>query len=69
VTWLSTRVGMGFVADQHGMRLAAVDETGEVCAIERVDHPFFIGTLYQPQLTSTPGAPHPVFIGLLSALR
>jgi CTP synthase (UTP-ammonia lyase) len=57
------------VADQLGMRVAAVDETGEVRAIERVDHPFFIGTLYQPQLTSTPGAPHPVFIGLLAALR
>ena len=55
------------IADQHGMRTAATDATGEVRAIERVDHPFFIGTLFQPQLTSAPGAAHPVFIGLLEA--
>lgn len=55
------------IADEHGMRTVATDETGEVRAIERVDHPFFVGTLYQPQLTSSPGAPHPVFVGLLRA--
>jgi hypothetical protein len=26
-----------------------------------------VGTLYQPQLRSAPGAPHPVFLGLLDA--
>lgn len=56
------------IANEHGMRVAAVDETGEVRAVERVDHPFFLGTLYQPQLTSADGAPHPVFVGLLAAL-
>ena len=56
------------IADDFGMRVAGSDETGEVRAIERVDHPFFIATLYQPQLSSKPGKPHPVFTGLLSAL-
>lgn len=55
------------IAREHGMRVAATDATGEVRAIERVDHPFFVGTLYQPQLRSAPGAPHPVFLGLLDA--
>ncbi len=55
------------IADEHGMRTAATDDTGEVRAIERVDHPFFVGTLYQPQLTTAPGAAHPVFMGLLRA--
>lgn len=55
------------IASECGMRVAAIDETGEVRAVERVDHPFFVGTLYQPQLTSAPGAPHPVFVGLLRA--
>jgi CTP synthase (UTP-ammonia lyase) len=55
------------LAQQHGMRVAATDATGEVRAVERGDHPFFVGTLYQPQLRSTPSAPHPVFVGLLSA--
>jgi CTP synthase (UTP-ammonia lyase) len=57
------------IAGEHGMRVAATDATGEVRAIERVDHPFFVATLYQPQLRSAPGAPHPVFLGLLDAMR
>ena len=56
------------IASEHGMRVSATDETGEVRAIEREDHPFFVGTLYQPQLSSTPEKPHPVFVGLLAAL-
>ena len=56
------------IASEHGMRVSATDETGEVRAIEREDHPFFVGTLYQPQLSSTPEKPHPVFLGLLAAL-
>ena len=55
------------LAGEFGMQVAATDDTGEVRAIERRDHPFFVGTLYQPQLRSTPGRPHPVFIGLLQA--
>ena len=55
------------IAGEHGMRIAATDATAEVRAVERVDHPFFVGTLYQPQLRSEPGAPHPVFLGLLDA--
>jgi len=55
------------IAGEHGMRIAATDATGEVRAIERNDHPFFVGTLYQPQLRSASDSPHPVFIGLLDA--
>jgi CTP synthase (UTP-ammonia lyase) len=55
------------LAEQHGLRISATDATGEVRAIERVDHPFFVGTLYQPQLRSQPGSPHPVFVGFLQA--
>ena len=49
------------------MRVAATDDNGEVRAIERVDHPFFVGTLFQPQLRSAPNAPHPIFAGFLEA--
>jgi CTP synthase (UTP-ammonia lyase) len=55
------------IAGEHGMRIAGTDATGEVRAIERVDHPFFVGTLYQPQLRSTRGMPHPIFLGLIDA--
>jgi CTP synthase (UTP-ammonia lyase) len=43
------------------------DDTGEVRAIERPDHAFFVATLYQPQLSSTLDRPHPLFVALLDA--
>lgn len=61
-------VGLEPITSAAGMRVAAVDDTGEVRAVERIDHPFFVGTLYQPQLSSTPAAPHPVLAGLVDAL-
>jgi len=57
------------IATTGGMRVAAIDETGEVRAVERVDHPFFLATLYQPQLSSRPCAPHPVFRGFVGACQ
>ena len=50
------------------MRVSAIDDTGEVRAVERADHPFFIGTLYQPQRTSSPDAPHPLWVAFVSAV-
>ena len=56
------------VALEGGMAVAGVDDTGEVRAIERTDHPFFVATLYLPQLQSTVDAPHPVWLGFLDAI-
>lgn len=50
-----------------GLDVCGVDDTGEARAVERADHPYFVATLYQPQLRSTPGAAHPVFLGLVEA--
>jgi CTP synthase (UTP-ammonia lyase) len=55
------------LANEFGMRVSAVDDTGEVRAIERADHPFFVATLYQPQLTTAPSRPHPIWRGLVNA--
>lgn len=52
------------LASSHGMIIAATDETGEVRAIERPDHP----TLYQPQLSSTPVRPHPILTAFIDAI-
>jgi CTP synthase (UTP-ammonia lyase) len=56
------------IAGEHGLTISAVDGTGEVRAVERADHPFFVGTLYQPQLTSSPAAPHPIWVGFAAAV-
>jgi CTP synthase (UTP-ammonia lyase) len=57
----------GHIASAGGLRVSAVDDTGEVRAIERDRHTPFIGTLYQPQRSSRPGAPHPIWTALVRA--
>ena len=57
-----------FVASSAGMSVAAVDDTGEVRAVERRDHPFFLGTLYQPQRSSTRERPHPLWVAFVAAV-
>ena len=57
------------IASSGGMIVSGVDDTGEVRAVERPDHPFFLATLYQPQLRSTAAQPHPVWLGFLQACR
>lgn len=57
------------IASSAGMTVSGRDGTGEVRVVERPDHPFFLATLYQPQLTSSPEVPHPVFLGFLEALQ
>jgi CTP synthase (UTP-ammonia lyase) len=58
----------GYIAESGGMRISAVDDTGEVRAIERDRHAPFIGTLYQPQRSSSPSSPHPIWTALVRAV-
>jgi CTP synthase (UTP-ammonia lyase) len=49
------------------LRVVGADAEGEVRIIELPDHPFFIGTLFQPQLRSLPGRPHPLVTAFVRA--
>jgi CTP synthase (UTP-ammonia lyase) len=60
--------GFAHIASAAGMSVAAVDDTGEVRAVERDDHPFYLGTLYQPQRTSSRERPHPVWLAFVKAV-
>jgi len=42
------------------LRIAGSDPEGTVRVVELPDHPFFIGTLFLPQLSSTQASPHPL---------
>jgi len=54
----------------HGaLRVTGVDEAGDVRLVELDDHPFFIATLFVPQLSSSPAAPHPLVVGFVHAAR
>ena len=46
------------------------DDEGEVRVIELSDHPFYVATLFVPQLRSTPSKPHPLVTEFVkSAMR
>ena len=47
--------------------LIARGADGEMRAFELPDHPFFVATLFQPQLSSSFDAPHPIVLGFLRA--
>ena len=47
--------------------MTGVDENGEVRVVELHTHPFFLATLFLPQLSSSPAAPHPLFVAFVEA--
>lgn len=49
------------------MQIAGVDENEEVRIVEMAGHPFFIATLFVPQLSSEPSDPHPLVNAYLQA--
>lgn len=51
------------------LRIVGADNGGEVRVIELPGHPFFVGTLFVPQLRSTPAQPHPLINAFLRAVR
>ena len=52
---------------EAGFAIAARGENGEIRAIEAPKHRFFIATLFQPQLSSKLGKPHPIIVEFLRA--
>ena len=50
-----------------GLEVVARAEHGEARAVEIAGHPFFVATLFQPQLSSTPDKPHPLITAFVKA--
>lgn len=50
-----------------GLRVVGVDQDGEARVLELPDRRFFVATLFVPQLSSSPGAPHPLITAFLRA--
>jgi CTP synthase (UTP-ammonia lyase) len=51
-----------------GLRVAARGPEGEMRAFELSGRRFFVATLFQPQLSSSFAAPHPLIMGFLRAM-
>jgi CTP synthase (UTP-ammonia lyase) len=49
------------------LRVTGSDAEGEVRVVELPAHPFFIGTLFVPQLRSSPESPHPLVTAFIRA--
>ncbi|MET8144330.1 hypothetical protein ABZU32_28825 [Sphaerisporangium sp. NPDC005288] len=53
--------------EQSSLVISGWDAEKAPRAIEIVDHPFFIGTLFQPELSSSPGSIHPLIEAFVAA--
>lgn len=51
----------------HGMRLTGIDDEGEARVAELPDHPFFLITLFQPELAGDGTRAHPIIRGFAQA--
>ena len=56
-----------WAAIEAGFPVVARGPKGEIRAIESPTHRFFLATLFQPQLSSKPGKPHPVILAFVQA--
>lgn len=56
-----------WAAIEAGFPVVARGAQGEIRAIESPTHRFFIATLFQPQLSSKPGKPHPLVLAFVQA--
>jgi CTP synthase (UTP-ammonia lyase) len=52
---------------EHGLRFSGHDEDGQVRIAELPGHPFFLATLFQPELAGDGTRPHPVIRALAAA--
>jgi CTP synthase (UTP-ammonia lyase) len=50
-----------------GLALSGFSENGDIRVAELPAHPFFIATLFQPQLSSEAGQPHPLIRAFVEA--
>ena len=53
--------------EQAGLRFSAFDPAGEIRGGELTDHPFFIGTLFQPERSAILERSHPLIKAFVSA--
>jgi CTP synthase (UTP-ammonia lyase) len=47
------------------LNVTGVDSEGEVRIVELSDHPFYVATLFLPQVASKPERPHPLILAYL----
>jgi CTP synthase (UTP-ammonia lyase) len=51
-----------------GLMVSGFGDDGAIRVIELSNHPFFLATLFLPQMQSTPNQPHPLLAGFAEAV-
>ena len=59
----------GQMLEEHGLAIAGQSDDSEVRIVELPSHPFFMATLFVPQMISTTENPHPLIDAFVSAAR
>jgi CTP synthase (UTP-ammonia lyase) len=54
--------------DKNGLKIVASDNSNEARILELKDHPFFIATLFVPQISSSINNPHPLVMEFVSVV-
>ncbi len=49
------------------LQFVGFDDTGEVRIVALPNHPFYVATLFLPQVNSSPAQPHPLIMAYLRA--
>jgi CTP synthase len=58
------------IYEEHGMCFSGISPDGRLVEIaELTDHPYMVGTQFHPEFLSRPNRPHPLFLGLLKAVK
>ncbi|MFI9048274.1 hypothetical protein [Streptomyces sp. NPDC053427] len=52
---------------EHGLTFTGIDESGDIRIAELPTHPFFLATLFQPELDGNGTRAHPLITGLAAA--
>jgi CTP synthase (UTP-ammonia lyase) len=55
--------------DESGFKVVGIDEKGEARILELPQNKFFIATLFQPQLSSSPAIPHELILAYLTCSK
>lgn len=51
------------------LKVTGIDLDGDVRIVELPEHPFFLATLFLPQLASKPEHPHPLILAYMQTMR
>jgi CTP synthase (UTP-ammonia lyase) len=57
------------ILEAHGLVISGRDDGGDARVAELPDHPFYVGSLFQPELASDPTWVHPLIAAFAQAVR